>query len=150
MPILSYFWGSYSFSPIESAGTDSVEFLMQGSNVEAPMSPVKASTCTLCKLNEFKVWEEEVGPSTGMVFNDSSAATAGRSHFWPLARQRPRPLCRSTITASKAKCTLGCVTVNRLMESSIERRTTWTATRSSNDALIIVGRRLAGACQVNG
>jgi ABC-type glycerol-3-phosphate transport system substrate-binding protein len=78
LPTLSFFWGTYDFSPNKTAGKELVEFLMQRDNVEARC--IASSGYDLppyAKLNDFKIWEE-VEPPKGTVFNYPMRASSGQ------------------------------------------------------------------------
>jgi ABC-type glycerol-3-phosphate transport system substrate-binding protein len=78
LPTLSFFWGTYSFSPNKTAGKELVEFLMQRDNVEARC--IASSGYDLppyAKLNDFKIWEE-VEPPKGTVFNYPMRPSSGQ------------------------------------------------------------------------
>jgi ABC-type glycerol-3-phosphate transport system substrate-binding protein len=69
LPTLSFFWGTYDFSPNKTAGKELVEFLMQRDNVEARcIASDGYDLPPYAKLNDFKIWSE-VGPPKGTVFN---------------------------------------------------------------------------------
>jgi hypothetical protein len=87
LPTLSFFWGTYAFSPNQAAGKELVEFLMQRDNVEARcIASDGYDLPPYAKLTDFKIWEE-VEPPKGTVFN------------YPL---RPASGQKPSLTASEA------------------------------------------------
>jgi ABC-type glycerol-3-phosphate transport system substrate-binding protein len=69
VPTLSFFWGTYAFSPNKTAGKELVEFLMQSDNVEARcIASDGYDLPPYAKLTDFKIWAE-VEPPKGTVYN---------------------------------------------------------------------------------
>jgi hypothetical protein len=98
LPSLSFFWGTYDFSPNKTAGKELVEFLMQRDNVEARcIASDGYDLPPYAKLNDFKIWEE-VGPPKGTVFN------------YPL---RPASGQKPSLTASEAAPEIAVQIYNR-------------------------------------
>ena len=69
VPMLTYFWGLWEFSPNKTASKDLMEYLMQREQVEARDKVVEGYDLSpFPSMLDFKVWAE-VEPPKGTVYN---------------------------------------------------------------------------------
>jgi ABC-type glycerol-3-phosphate transport system substrate-binding protein len=69
MPINSFGWGIWNFSPNKTAAKELIEFLLQRENVEARCNVTQGYDLPpFVSMTDFKVWED-VGPPKGTVYN---------------------------------------------------------------------------------